>query len=61
MGTTATAEILLLLLALVLAAAPRASEAQEGEDGVVGRVMLRAKSGLFPGQIPFDNPITCGV
>ena len=36
--TAATAEILLLLLALVLAAAPRASVAQQDEDGVVGRV-----------------------
>lgn len=37
MGTTATAEML-LLLALVLAAAPRVSEAQENEDSVVGRI-----------------------
>ena len=52
MGTTATAEMLLLLLALVLAAAPRVSEAQaEGEDGVVGRVMLGDKLFLSKSEI----------
>ena len=40
MGTTATAEMLLLLLALVFAAAVRTSEPQQkDEDGVVGRRM----------------------
>ena len=45
MGTTATAEMLLLLLALVFAAAVRTSEPQQkDEDSVVGRRMGR---GLF--------------
>ena len=40
MGTTATAEMLLLLLALVFAAAVRTSEPQQkDEDSVVGRII----------------------
>ena len=45
MGTTATAEMLLLLLALVFAAAVRTSEPQQkDEDSVVGR---RVGRGLY--------------
>ena len=57
MGTTATAEMLLLLLALVFAAAVRTSEPQQkDEDSVVGRRMMGR--GLFElDWIPKGNEI----